>query len=61
MLHRFGCKARLVTQKNAFLPHENKTIRTRLAKALQAQGIGLHPGTEIVDVKEGKQEKQDSR
>lgn len=54
LLHRFGCDVRLVTPKGALLPHENKTIRTRLAKALQAQGIRVHTKTEIVSLHEAK-------
>jgi dihydrolipoamide dehydrogenase len=55
LLHMFGCKVRLVTQENAFLPQENKTIRTRLAKALQSQGIRVHTKTEIAALNKMKE------
>jgi dihydrolipoamide dehydrogenase len=48
LLHRFGCSVRLVTHQSALLPRENRTIRTRLAKALHSQGIGVHTRAEIV-------------
>jgi dihydrolipoamide dehydrogenase len=54
LLRHFGCAVWLVTQENALLPGENKTIRTRLAKALQSQGIRIHTKSEIATLDQGK-------
>ena len=55
MLHHFGSKASIVTQEDALLPLENKTIRTRLTKALQTQGVEVRTKTEITSVTQNKQ------
>jgi len=47
MLHHFGSRVSILTKEEALLPHENKTIRTRLTKALQAQGVQIQTKTEI--------------
>jgi len=48
ILRGFGCSVWIVTPENALLPRENKTIRTRLAKALQSQGIRVRTRSEII-------------
>jgi dihydrolipoamide dehydrogenase len=50
MLHHFGCKVWIITSEDALLPHESKTIRTRLTKVLQAQGVLVQTKTEIAGV-----------
>jgi dihydrolipoamide dehydrogenase len=54
VLHHFGCKVWVITKENALLPHENKTIRTRLTKALLAEGVQVHTKTEITDLNQMK-------
>jgi dihydrolipoamide dehydrogenase len=56
LLHHFGCKVHLVTDENSLLPLENKTIRARLSKALQAGGLQVHIKTEIVAVNKVRRE-----
>jgi len=48
LLRRFGCGVWVVTRENGLLPGENRTVRSRIAKALQSQGIGIRTKTEIV-------------
>jgi dihydrolipoamide dehydrogenase len=55
MLHHFGCKVSIITKEDALLPNENKTIRTRLTKALQAQGVQIQTKTEITALHQTKQ------
>ena len=55
LLHHFGCKVTILTSEDALLPHENKTIRTRLSKALQAQGVQVRTKTEITAMNQTKQ------
>ena len=55
MLHHFGCKVRIITEEDALLPQENKTIRTRLTKVLQTQGVEVRTKTEIAGVTQNKQ------
>ena len=43
-LNRFGSQVWLVTQEEGLLHHESKSIRLRLAKALQTQGITMVTG-----------------
>ena len=54
MLHQFGGKASIVTQEDALLPRENKTIRTRLTKSLQTQGVEIWTKTELTGVTQNK-------
>lgn len=53
-LYRFGCKVWLVTKENTLLPDENRTIRTRLSRALQTQGITVLTKTKISAIKKKK-------
>jgi len=55
MLHHFGCEVSVITKEDALLPHENKTIRSRLSNALQAQGLKIHTRTEITELNQTKQ------
>jgi dihydrolipoamide dehydrogenase len=55
LLTQFGCKAWIGTPESALLENENKTIRTRLAKALQAQGIPIFTKTEILSLRKKKE------
>jgi len=55
MLHYFGCKISIITKEETLLPQENKTIRTRLTKALQAQGVHIQTKTEITALHQTKQ------
>ena len=43
-LNRFGSQVWLVTREDSLLQHESKTIRSRLAKAVQTQGINIVSG-----------------
>lgn len=52
LLHHFGCRVWLITPQDALLPAENKPIRTRLAKALQSQGIPVLTRTEVVGLEQ---------
>lgn len=47
-LHRYGVKTILATPGKRILPQENKTISTRLAKALKKEGIEIRSRCEIV-------------
>ena len=50
-LHHFGSRVWLATRDKTLLARENKTIRTRLAKALQSQGLTVLTSTEIQHLK----------
>ena len=50
-LNRFGCRVHLANQGEALLQDESKTIRSRLVKALQAQGISTLNGAKSVSLK----------
>jgi dihydrolipoamide dehydrogenase len=54
ILRRFGCSVWIVTPENALLPGENKTIRTRLSKALQSQGIRVRTRSDIAALEQGE-------
>jgi dihydrolipoamide dehydrogenase len=54
LLHHFGCTVWVATPENALLPNENKTIRTRFAKAMQSQGISVRTKSEIVALDQSK-------
>ena len=53
-LHRYGSQVILATAEKSLLPEESKVIRSRLAKALRAQGIRILNHTEIQHVKKTK-------
>lgn len=53
-LHHFGSKVILATDGKSILSAENKTIRTRLAKALKNQGIGISSRAQILDLSKKK-------
>jgi dihydrolipoamide dehydrogenase len=46
-LHSFDSEVILTTEEKSIFPDENKTIRTRLSKALKDQGIKILTSTEI--------------
>jgi dihydrolipoamide dehydrogenase len=46
-LHHFGSQVWLATPEKALLSRENKTIRTRLTKALQTQGLTVLTAAQI--------------
>jgi dihydrolipoamide dehydrogenase len=50
-LNRFGSQVHLVAQEEALLQDESKTIRSRLAKALQTQGIHMVTGAKNLALK----------
>jgi dihydrolipoamide dehydrogenase len=50
-LNRFGTQVWVVTQEEALLQDESKTIRSRLAKALQTQGITTVTGARDLTLK----------
>ncbi len=50
-LNRFGSQVYLVAQEEALLQDESKTIRSRLAKALQTQGIHMVTGAKNLALK----------
>jgi dihydrolipoamide dehydrogenase len=50
-LNRFGSQVYLVAQQEALLQDESKTIRSRLAKALQTQGIHVVTGAKNLALK----------
>jgi dihydrolipoamide dehydrogenase len=50
-LNRFGSQVSVVTQEEALLQDESKAIRSRLAKALQAQGIMIVTGARDLALK----------
>lgn len=50
-LNRFGSQVHLVAQEEAFLQDESKPIRSRLAKALQTQGIHMVTGAKHLILK----------
>jgi len=50
-LNRFGSQVWLVTQEEGLLHHESKSIRLRLAKALQTQGITMITGAKNLALK----------
>jgi dihydrolipoamide dehydrogenase len=50
-LHHFGSQVWLATHGKGLLALESKTIRTRLAKALQSQGLSIMTRTELLGVK----------
>jgi dihydrolipoamide dehydrogenase len=50
-LNRFGSQVYLVAQEEALLQDESKTIRSRLAKALQTQGIHMVTGAKNLTLK----------
>ena len=50
-LNRYGSQVWLVTREESLLAGESKPIRSRLSKALQAQGISILPGAEILALK----------
>jgi len=52
LLNRFGSKVWLATKEDAILHDENKTIRSRLAKVLQTQGIALLTGVKELTLKQ---------
>ena len=53
-LHRFGSEVTLATKHKSILPDENRTIRSRLTKALKKQGIQVLTRAEILTVKKKK-------
>ena len=53
-LHHFGSRLWLATPEKALLSRENKTIRTRMAKALQSQGLTVLTAAEIQSLKRKK-------
>ena len=53
-LHRFGKKVVLATPEKSILANESKAIRTRLNKALKAEGIEIKREAEITDIKKQK-------
>jgi dihydrolipoamide dehydrogenase len=53
-LHHFGSRVWLATPEKALLSKENKTIRTRMAKALQSQGLTVLTAAEIQSLKRKK-------
>jgi dihydrolipoamide dehydrogenase len=50
-LNRFGSQVWLVTQEESVLPEESKAVCSRLAKALQTQGISLIAGSRDLTVR----------
>jgi dihydrolipoamide dehydrogenase len=50
-LNRFGSQVWVVTQEDSLLHDESKAIRSRLAKALQAQGISMVTGAKNLALK----------
>jgi dihydrolipoamide dehydrogenase len=54
-LRLLGSKAWVSTPEAALLGNENKTIRSRLVKALQAQGIPILTGIEILSLRKKKE------
>lgn len=50
-LNRYGSRVWLATPEESLLAGESKTIRSRLTKALQAQGIVILSGAEILSLK----------
>lgn len=50
-LNRFGSQVRLVTQEEGLLHDDSKSIRSRLAKALQTQGITMVTGAKNLALK----------
>lgn len=50
-LNRFGSQVYLVAQEEALLQDESKTIRSRLAKVLQTQGIHMVTGAKSLALK----------
>jgi dihydrolipoamide dehydrogenase len=53
-LHHFGSKAILATEGKSILSTEHKTIRTRLAKGLKNQGIGIISRARIQEMSKNK-------
>jgi dihydrolipoamide dehydrogenase len=51
VLNRFGSQVWLVTQEESLLQDESKSIRTRLAKSLQTQGITMVTGAKNLVLK----------
>jgi dihydrolipoamide dehydrogenase len=54
-LRLFGCKVWVSTPESNLLENENKTIRSRLVKALQTQGIPILTRTEILGLRKKKE------
>ena len=54
-LSRFGSNVFLVTKEKSLLDRESKTIRSRLSKVLQKEGIKVYTRAEVVSLEEGRQ------